>query len=277
MNYMDVPIGAVIPFLFDTFAGATGASITLSDFTAADVKIKKGTALTAQPTPGSGIALLGTNGIDEAGVGIHGFSIDTGNTTDSGYFAVGSYYNVIVDAVTIDTQTVRFIAGAFRLLPAEATAGYQSINAALVGNSAPETAAGVATATRTEMDSNSTDLNAILVALTAIATDTTDIAAIKVKTDALPGAPAAVGSAMALTVTERDAIAAAHMALVNGVVTGISPGRALRLLLGANAGKLAIAGGNVNISDILQTNLLGIQATTDASGQRLTVDISGIT
>jgi len=279
MNYMDVPLGKSIPFLFDTFAGETGASVTMSGFAIADIKVFKD-GLTAKATT-NGLTLLGA-GMDAAGVGIHGFAVDTNNSTgDTGYWAVGSYYNVVIDAITIDTQTVRFVAGAFRLRPTETQAGHQRVDSAYVGGAVPETAATIATATQVQMDTSSTDLNAILAALTVINTDTANIAAIKSKTDNLPAAPAAVGSAMALTVSERDAIANAYLNLVDGIVTGISPRRALRLLLAVSAGKVTVAGTTVTIRNILDAGTPGVTsdivATTDTSGQRTAVSIAGIT
>ena len=92
----------------------------------------------------------------------------------------------------------------------------------------PLTLPGVATAVRADLDTNSTKLAYLTgdtyarlgangAGLTALASQTsvdtvddfldTEIAAIKTKTDTLPASPAAVGSAMTLTVSERTAVA----------------------------------------------------------------------
>lgn len=73
--------------------------------------------------------------------------------------------------------------------------------------------------------------------LAEIEAETDDIAAVKLKTDNLPASPAAVGSAMTLTSGERDAIAAALLGLADGVGTGFTVKRSLRIIAAAVAGK----------------------------------------
>lgn len=119
INWGSVPIGSVLPFPFASYASATGASVTLSGLLVTDIEVFKGTSMT-QRSSDNGYALLDTDGIDVDGVtGIHGFSIDTGDNSDAGFFVPGAFYYVVVSAVTIDTQTVNFIAGTFRLVDAE--------------------------------------------------------------------------------------------------------------------------------------------------------------
>lgn len=110
--YADV--GDTIPHLFDTFDGGTGASITMTGLAVTDIEIFKDGGTTARASD-AGYALLGTDGIDEFGVGVHGFSIDTSDNTDAGFFVAGPWYHVVVDAITVDGQTVRFVACAFKL------------------------------------------------------------------------------------------------------------------------------------------------------------------
>ena len=51
--------------------------------------------------PGA-LRVLAGEVLDVDGVtGIHAFSIDTGDNTDSGFYAAGSYYTVVVSAVTV--------------------------------------------------------------------------------------------------------------------------------------------------------------------------------
>ena len=145
VNWGSVPSGAVLPFMFSSYDGGTGASITLTGLAVTDVEIYKGTSMT-QRSSDAGVVLLDTDGIDLDGVtGIHGFSIDTGDNTDAGFYAVGSFFTVVVSAVTIDVQTVNFVAGTFRLLAAEAIAGKPKadVDAWLGTAAATPTVAGV--------------------------------------------------------------------------------------------------------------------------------------
>lgn len=112
-----VEAGDTLPILFDSYDGGTGASITLTGLAVTDIEIYKDGSNTTRASD-SGYALLGTDGIDEFGTGIHGFSIDLSDNTDAGFFAVGSWYHVVIASVTIDAQTVNFIAAGFRIVSA---------------------------------------------------------------------------------------------------------------------------------------------------------------
>jgi len=64
----------------------------------------------------SGYALLDTDGIDlDTTTGIHGLSIDLADNTTAGFWAAGSRYWVVISSVTIDAQTVNFIAATFEI------------------------------------------------------------------------------------------------------------------------------------------------------------------
>lgn len=131
-----VPAGDVLPVMFSSYAGSTGASVTLSGLAVTDIEIYKDGS-TTQRSSDAGYTLLDTDGIDFDGVtGIHGFSIDTGDNTDSGFYTVGAWFHVVVSAVTIDTQTVSFIACAFRLMAAESVAATPKVDASALGGSA---------------------------------------------------------------------------------------------------------------------------------------------
>jgi len=120
--------GDVLPVMFATYAGATGASITLTGLAVTDIEIYKDGSAT-QRASDNGYTLLDTDGIDFDGItGIHGFSIDTGDNSDAGFYTVGAWFHVVVSAVTVDSQTVSFIACAFRLLPAESVAGKPKVD-----------------------------------------------------------------------------------------------------------------------------------------------------
>lgn len=119
----NVPASSVLPVFFDTFAAATGAPITMTNFAVGDVLIYKGTSMT-QRSSTAGVVLLDTDGVDLDGItGIQGFSIDLGDNTDAGFYATGSFFNVVVSTVTVDGQTLSFVAATFRIVAAEGTAG----------------------------------------------------------------------------------------------------------------------------------------------------------
>src|SRR6187399_2310236 len=116
INFGAIPLGSVLPVFFDSYAGSTGASVTISGLAITDIEIYKGTSMT-QRSSDAGYVLLDTDGIDLDGItGINGFSIDTGDNTDAGFYAAGSFYNVVVSAITVDSQTVNFVAATFRIV-----------------------------------------------------------------------------------------------------------------------------------------------------------------
>lgn len=123
ISFGNVPASSVLPIFFDAFSGSTGASITISGLAVTDIEVYKGTSMT-QRASDNGYALIDTDGIDLDGItGIHGFSIDLSDNSDAGFYAAGSFYTVVVSAVTIDSQTVSFIAATFRIVAAEGSAG----------------------------------------------------------------------------------------------------------------------------------------------------------
>jgi hypothetical protein len=123
INFGPVPAGSVLPVFFGSY-DANGASVALTGLAVTDIEIYKGVSIT-QRSSDAGYALIDTDGIDVDGVtGLNAFSIDTGDNTDSGFYAVGSFYTVVVSAVTIDSQTVNFVAATFSIRAAEHTAGY---------------------------------------------------------------------------------------------------------------------------------------------------------
>ena len=124
MHLGNIPASTTLYIPFATYAGATGASITLTGLAVTDIEIYKNGS-TTQRASDNGYALLDTDGIDFDGItGIHGFSVDLADNSDAGFYAVGGFYWVVVSAVTVDGQTVNFIAATFRLVVAENTAGY---------------------------------------------------------------------------------------------------------------------------------------------------------
>lgn len=123
----EVPAGDVLPILFATYDGGTGASVTMTGLAVTDIEIYKDGSVT-QRASDAGYTLLDTDGIDfDATTGIHGFSVDTGDNTDADFYTVGSWFTVVVSSVTVDAQTVNFIAAQFRIVAAEDTAGYRKV------------------------------------------------------------------------------------------------------------------------------------------------------
>jgi hypothetical protein len=146
----------VLPILFDSFDGGTGASVTLTGLAVTDIEIYKDGSVT-QRASDAGYTLLDTDGIDfDSITGIHGFSIDLSDNTDASVYAVGSWYHVVVSSVTIDAQTVNFIAAAFRIV--SATRG-------LAGTALPAAAADAAGGLPIS-DAGGLDLDAKIGALT---------------------------------------------------------------------------------------------------------------
>ena len=123
-----VPSGDVLPIYFSTYDGGTGASLTMTGLAVTDIEIYKDASMT-QRASDAGYALIDTDGIDIDGLtGIHGFTIDTGDNTTAGFFSVGDWFTVVVSAVTVDGQTVNFIAAQFRIMAAEGVAGVPDVN-----------------------------------------------------------------------------------------------------------------------------------------------------
>lgn len=121
-----VPAGDVLPILFSTHVqnGTTsGSSVTMTNFLVTDIEIYKDGS-TTQRASDNGYTLLDTDGIDfDAITGIHGFSVNTGDNTAAGFYTVGAWFHVVVSAVTVNNQTVNFVAAAFRIMEAESVAG----------------------------------------------------------------------------------------------------------------------------------------------------------
>ena len=104
----DFAVNATVYVWFDTFDSA-GASITMTGLAVTDIEIYENGTITARASD-SGYTLLDTDGIDVGGnTGIHGFSIDLSDNADAGFFASGNDYAIVVNAITIDGETVRFV------------------------------------------------------------------------------------------------------------------------------------------------------------------------
>lgn len=207
INFGPVPIGAVLPVFFSSYAGSTGASVTLTGLAVTDIEIYKGTSMT-QRASDAGYTLLDSDGIDVDGTtGIHAFSIDTGDNTDASFFAAGSFYTVIVSAVTVDSQTVNFIAATFRLVPAESSSGVPKVDVSHFGGSAGTFASGRPEVNTTHAAGTAWASGAITAA--SIAADA--ITAAKIADGAIDAATFAAGAINAAAIAS-DAITAAKIA-----------------------------------------------------------------
>lgn len=115
MSIPKVAPGGVVELFFETFAGSTGAPVTLSGLAVGDIKVYKNGSTTERAST-SGYTLLDTDGTDFDGItGIHGVSIDTSDNTTAGFFVAGGRYEVVVSTVTVDSQTMSFRLGRFRI------------------------------------------------------------------------------------------------------------------------------------------------------------------
>jgi hypothetical protein len=229
----NVPAGAVLPIFFSTYAGSTGASVTLTGLAVTDIEIYKGTSIT-QRSSDAGYALIDTDGIDVDGVtGIHAFSVDTGDNTDSGFFAAGSFYTVVVSAVTVDSQTVNFIAATFRLVAAESSAGVNKSDVSHFGGTAGTFSSGRPEVNTTHAAGTAWGSGAITAA--SIASDA--ITAAKIASNAITSAKVAT-----------DAIGAAQLAA--DAVTEIQSG-------------LATAASLATVATYVDTEVAAILAAVD--------------
>jgi hypothetical protein len=151
----------------------------------------------------------------------------------------------------------------------------------LLGTTIPAAIATVDTVVDTTAVTVATNLNATISSRASQASvDTlagyvdTEVTAIKARTDLIPDAPAAVGSAMTLTSGERLAVALALLTYTDGVEAGYTPQEALRIIAAATAGLVSGADVNEPVFRSIANNADRITATTDGFGNRLTVTLT---
>jgi hypothetical protein len=124
----DVPAGSTLYIPFDTYGKTNPGSITASGLATTDIEIYKNGS-TTQRASDNGYSLPDTDGIDFDGLtGIHGINVDLSDNSDSGFYAVGSSYRVVVSSITVDGETVNFTAAIFRISAAEAIAGKPKVD-----------------------------------------------------------------------------------------------------------------------------------------------------
>lgn len=124
----EVPDGAMIVVPFATYGKTNGESITMTGLAVTDIEVYRANSMT-QRASDNGYALLDTDGIDIDGItGIHGFSVDLSDNSDASFYAAGYFYYVVVSAITVDSQTVNFIAATWRIVATEDVTGMRSVN-----------------------------------------------------------------------------------------------------------------------------------------------------
>ncbi len=137
----NVPASTTLYIPFATY-DANGASVTMSGFATSDILIYKNGSVT-QRSSTAGFTLLDTDGIDfDSVTGLHGFSVDLSDNTDAGFYAVGSFYWVVVSTITVSAQTVTALAATFRLVSAEGVTGQPKVDVAAYGGAAGTFASG---------------------------------------------------------------------------------------------------------------------------------------
>lgn len=99
----------------------SGDSEALTGLSVTDIECFKNGDAIARATD-SGYSLISDTGQIGDRVGLYRFSVQIFNTADdTGFYDIGSWYQVAVDSVTIDGKTVRLWAGSFEI-------GYQNVN-----------------------------------------------------------------------------------------------------------------------------------------------------
>lgn len=107
--------GATIYIPFASFAASTGAPSAMTGLATSDILVYKDGGTTERAST-SGYTLLDTDGLDFDGkTGINGVSISLADNTTAGFWAAGSRYWVVIGDVTVDSQTVRFVAATFTI------------------------------------------------------------------------------------------------------------------------------------------------------------------
>ncbi len=110
----DFSVDGTVYIYWNTF-DSSNASVTMTGLLATDIEIYKNGGMT-QRSSDSGYTLLDTDGIDlDGATGFHGVSIDLSDDADSGFFARGNDYLVLINAVTVDGQTVILASSSFSL------------------------------------------------------------------------------------------------------------------------------------------------------------------
>lgn len=114
VNLGDFFANSTVYIFWNTFNYAM-EPVTLTGLAITDIEIYKNASMT-QRSSDAGYTLLDTDGIDiDGAIGCHGISVDLSDNTDAGFYARGSDYMVMVNAITVDGISIRFCAVVFSI------------------------------------------------------------------------------------------------------------------------------------------------------------------
>lgn len=255
INLGRVRPGSTIYIPFETFANSTGAPITLTGLATSDIQVYKDGG-TTQRASASGFTLLDTDGIDFDGItGIHGFSIDLSDNTTADFWAAGSRYFVVVSTVTVDSQTMSFIAATFEI-------GYQG--------SWLDTTITYTNSTTYVLAAGPAEDDALNGHWAILHDQASAVQTSRVLISDYTGASKTVTLASGATFTGAtgDNFSVMGIAPWTEVLeTGFSASRILRIIAAATAGKVTGEPGSPVFRDLQDANNM-ITGTADANGNR---------
>ncbi len=115
LDFGTVKPGTLLTIPFHTFSSDDpSASVTITGLATTDIEVYKDGGNTTRASD-TGYALLGTDGIDEFGTGIHGISIDLASNAVDDFYEAGSQFFCVIASITVDAATVNFIAATWRI------------------------------------------------------------------------------------------------------------------------------------------------------------------
>lgn len=286
MTRFDVAANSTLYIPLNTY-NSSGASVTISGLAVTDIEIYKNGSVT-QRASDAGYTLLDTDGIDfDSITGIHGFSIDLSDNTDAGFFAVGSEYWVVVSSITVDSQTVNYVAAWFRIVAAESVTGKPKVDVDAFGGTAGTFASGRPEVNTSHIAGSAVSTSSAQIgvnvvnaggtawgsgAITAASIASDAITAAKIADGAIDAATFAAG-AITATVIATDAIDGDAIAAT--AVTEIQSGLSTLDAAGVRSA-VGLASANLDtqltaIDDYLDTEVAAIKAKTDS----LTFTVAG--
>ena len=110
----DYSADSIVYIYWNTFNYAM-EPVTLTGLAVTDIEIYKNGNM-IQRSSDAGYTLLDTDGVDiDGATGCHGVSINLSDNTDAGFYARGSDYLIIVNAITVDGITIRFCTNVFSI------------------------------------------------------------------------------------------------------------------------------------------------------------------
>ncbi len=290
LNLGDFPADATVYVPFHTFSSDDpSASVTITGLAVTDIEIYKNGSVT-QRASDNGYTLLDTDGIDFDGItGLHGFSIDLSDNSDSGFYAAGSEYWVAVSSVTVDGATINFWAAVFSI---ERTGGVANI---LTDTEAVLSDTEAAGAVLTDTEAILADTEASQTAESAILADTEGggaIASILADTEASQTAETAILADTESIDTDAEAILSDSEAVLTdtegldtatiltdteailsdteglGVGSGLTP-LASGTAQGGTASTIQLASGETFADDELNGNVVQLTGGTGAGQARV--------